>query len=126
MQMRNFDDRALDELARYFAALAVPMRLRLLDTLRDGERNVGELTALTGSTQANVSKHLARLAHGGFVERRAHGTSVYYRTADPGIFRLCDAVCGRIGERHVEQAGIQRVFAAGAAGRGRARAPTRR
>ena len=116
-QMRNFDDRALDELARYFAALAVPMRLRLLDALRDGERNVGELKALTGSTQANVSKHLARLAH---------GTSVYYRIADPRIFRLCDAVCGRIDERHVEQAGIQRVFAAGAAGRGRARAPTRR
>ncbi len=57
--MRNLDDDALAVVARYFGALAVPMRLRIMNCLRDGERNVSEITAQTGCTQANVSKHLA-------------------------------------------------------------------
>src|SRR5689334_17328348 len=85
---------ALEEVARYFAALSVPVRLRILDALRGGERNVGELTQAADATQANVSKHLATLAAAGLVERSARGTSVYYRIADPRIYELCDLVCG--------------------------------
>jgi DNA-binding transcriptional ArsR family regulator len=60
--MKNLDEDALALVARYFGALSVPMRLKILSQLRDGERNVGEITAATGCTQANVSKHLAVLA----------------------------------------------------------------
>jgi len=122
----RLDDRALSEVARYFAALAVPMRLKILNALREGERKVGELTELTGCTQANVSKHLAVLAQNGFVQRHARGTSVYYRIADPRLFRLCDMVCGRIGERYAKQADLERMFAVSAAGKGRAAARARR
>lgn len=115
--MKRLDARAMEELARYFAALAVPMRLRMLDVLREGERNVSELTEVTGCTQANVSKHLALLAQNGFVRKEQRGTSVYYSIADPAIYGLCDMVCGQIGRRYAEQAGMQRAFRAGRTGK---------
>jgi DNA-binding transcriptional ArsR family regulator len=112
MTMKRLDARAMEDVARYFAALAVPMRLRILDTLRDGEKNVGELTEATGCTQANVSKHLALLAQNGFVRKESRGTSVYYSIADAATYALCDMVCGQIGKRYAEQAGTGRLLRA--------------
>ena len=114
--IRNMDDEALDEVARYFAALAVGARLKLVNALRSGERSVGELTATSGTTQANVSKHLAVLAASGIVERSPRGTSVYYRIADSRIYRLCDLVCGNIGRRYRDGTGRRRAFIAAARG----------
>jgi DNA-binding transcriptional ArsR family regulator len=108
--MKGLTDRALEQVAEYFGALAVPARLKLLNALRDGERRVGELTALTGCSQANASKHLAVLTQNGFVVRSVRGTSAYYRIADPAIYRLCDTVCGQIGRRYAKQADFRRMF----------------
>ena len=112
MAMEKFDDAALEQVARYFAALAVPMRLKILNALRDGERNVGQLTECTGCTQANVSKHLAVLAQNGLVQKAARGTSVYYNIADPSTYELCDVVCGQIGRRYAQQVPLGRMFSA--------------
>ena len=91
--MKNLDEHALALVARYFAALSVPARLRILNHLRDGERNVGEITAATGGTQANVSKHLQILHTHGLVSRRKDGQFVHYGLADRRVFELCALVC---------------------------------
>lgn len=106
----RLDAAALEEVARYFAALAVPVRLRILNALCDGERNVTELTEATQCTQANVSKHLAVLAANGLVGKSARGTSVYYRIADARVYEICDIVCGQLGQRFGQQAAWRRVF----------------
>jgi len=80
--------------AERFRTLGEPMRLRLLQALRDGERSVGELVEEVGAGQANVSKHLQLLHRMGFVQRRKEGTTALYRIADPNVFRLCELVCG--------------------------------
>lgn len=108
--MKNLDEDALALVARYFGALAVPMRLKILNTLRDGERNVGEITAATGCTQANVSKHLAVLAQNGLVAKTQRGTSAYYRFADESVYRLCDLVCEQLDRRFSEEAERRRAF----------------
>lgn len=108
--MKNLDEDALELVARYFGALSVPMRLRILNELRDGERNVGEITAATGCTQANVSKHLAVLAQSGLVARAHRGTSVYYRFADESVYRLCDLVCEQLDRRFTEEAAQRRAL----------------
>jgi DNA-binding transcriptional ArsR family regulator len=95
---------ALEQVAQYFQALAEPNRLMMLNLLRDGERNVGDIAQHCNSTTANVSRHLAVLAKHGLVLREARGTSVYYRIADPSIFALCDLVCGSIARRFEAQA----------------------
>ena len=119
--MRNLDDEALALVARYFGALSVPMRLKILNTLREGERNVGDITSATGCTQANVSKHLAVLAQSGLVAKSQRGTNAYYRFADESVYRLCDIVCEQLDRRFVEEATRRRAFgtAARAASRGR-------
>lgn len=82
--------------AERFKALSDPARVRLLSVLREGERSVGDLVDETGLAQANVSKHLARLHHLGFVSRRREGLFTLYRLADKDVLRLCDLMCGRI------------------------------
>lgn len=82
--------------AERFKALADPARVRLLNALRDGERSVGDLVDDAGLTQANASKHLARLHQLGFVTRHRDGLHIYYALADRDILKLCDLMCGRI------------------------------
>lgn len=115
--MQALDDRALDQVADYFGALAEPQRLKILNAVREGPRNVGDLTELLGCSQANVSKHLALLAKTGLLEREARGNSVYYRIADKRTYQLCDLVCGQIAQRLMAQVqGMGGVAAAGAPG----------
>jgi DNA-binding transcriptional ArsR family regulator len=98
---------ALQLVAERFRVLAEPLRLRILQLLRDGEMNVSELTAALATTQPNASKHLRMLQETGFIARRQAGTSVYYAVADESVFELCDVVCTSLYERMSAQA---RVF----------------
>jgi len=76
--------------AEFFKALGHPVRLAILDHLRNGERSVNELQALLGCDQSTVSQQLSVLRNRGIVESRKEGTTVFYRVADPAIFRLLD------------------------------------
>ena len=73
--MSKLDNQALQYVAEYFKALAEPMRLKVLNALQDGEKNVSQLTEISGGTQANISKHLSLLAQYGLVKRESRGTS---------------------------------------------------
>jgi DNA-binding transcriptional ArsR family regulator len=120
--MENLDDRAIEQVAAFFSAFAVPMRLKILNALRYGERNVGDLAAALGSGQANMSKHLRLLAEAGLIEKSTRGTSAFYRIADPRIYHLCDLVCAQVGRRLEKQAEAREAFA----GAGRAARPAAR
>ena len=89
-------DELVELIARRFRAIGEPMRIKLLDRLRDGEATVNELSDAIGASQQNVSKHLALLAEAGIVARRKDGNRVYYRIADEGVFKLCEDVCGSV------------------------------
>ena len=83
-------------IARRFRVLGEPMRVRLLDRLREGEATVGELSEALTASQQNISKHLSVLADAGILGRRKHGNHVYYRIVDEGVFALCEDVCGSV------------------------------
>ena len=83
-------------IARRFRVLGEPMRIRLLDRLRDGEATVGELSDALEASQQNISKHLAVLSDAGVLGRRKEGNHVYYRIVDEGVFALCEDVCGSV------------------------------
>jgi ArsR family transcriptional regulator len=105
MKPSLISDAAIELVARRFAVLGEPMRLRLLRALFDGERNVHTLVTLTGGTQANISRHLQTLTAAGVLDRRKEGLQVYYSIADPSIYRLCDLVCGSLEKQLTKQAG---------------------
>ena len=86
-------------IARRFRAMSEPLRIRLLDRLRDGEASVNELALYLGASQQNVSKHLALLADVGIVGRRRDGNRVYYSIEDQGVLVLCEQVCGSVQAR---------------------------
>jgi DNA-binding transcriptional ArsR family regulator len=108
--MQGLPPEALDQVAAYFRALSEPTRLQILNLLRSGERNVGELAERCGYTAANISRHLAYLSSHGLVERESRGTAVYYRIADPAVYALCDLVCGNIARQIERSASGRRAF----------------
>jgi ArsR family transcriptional regulator len=96
---------ALELVARRFAVLAEPMRLRLIQALFAGERHVNALVDEVGGTQANVSRHLQTLTHAHVLARRKEGLQVFYSIADPSIDKLCELVCGSLEKQLTKQAG---------------------
>jgi len=99
------NDHALEIVARRFAVLAEPMRLRLIQALFEGEKNVTELVEATAGTQANISRHLQTLIGAHILARRKAGLQVFYRISDPTIPKLCQLVCGSLEKTLVRQAG---------------------
>jgi DNA-binding transcriptional ArsR family regulator len=89
-------DDLVELIARRFRAVGEPMRIKLLDQLRDREATVGGLSEAVGASQQNVSKHLAVLAEVGILGRRKDGNRVYYRIVDEGVLSLCEHVCGSL------------------------------
>jgi DNA-binding transcriptional ArsR family regulator len=89
-------DQLVELIARRFRVIGEPMRIKLLDQLRQGEASVNELSEALHASQQNVSKHLAVLADVGILGRRKAGTHVYYRIVDESVFALCEQVCGSV------------------------------
>ena len=97
-------DPLVDVIAQRFRVLAEPMRIKLLDQLREGDATVGELQAALGASQQNVSKHLGILHNAGMVTRTKDGNHARYAIADQGVFELCEQVCGDV-RRQVDELG---------------------
>lgn len=111
--MQEMPPEALAQVAAYFQVLAEPTRLRILNVLRTGEKNVGELATICGYTAANISRHLSLMSKHGLVAREGRGTSVYYRLTDESVDALCDLVCGNIARKLERDAGTNASFRIG-------------
>lgn len=101
---KALSDSALTMIAARFRALSEPVRLRLLNTLMQGERSVTQLVEASGTGQANVSKHLSVLREAGMVSMRRDGLLTMCSIADPAIVQLCDIMCARLKAEHEERA----------------------
>ena len=86
--------------AELFKALGHPVRIRILELLRDGERTVSGLQVALAIDASSVSQQLAVLRGRQLVVGRKEGTSVYYRVTDPQVFELLDTARA-IFDRHL-------------------------
>jgi ArsR family transcriptional regulator len=77
--------------AEFFRALAHPLRISILDALREGELTVNEISERFAIEPANASQQLAVLRNRNIVITRKEGTNVYYSVSDKTIFKLLDA-----------------------------------
>ena len=109
---RPLPDPLTELIAQRFRVLGEPMRIKLLDALRDGDASVGELVERLGASQQNVSKHLGVLHQAGVVTRTKDGTFVRYAIADAGVFQLCEQVCGGLRQQISE---LDQILTGGAA-----------
>ncbi len=108
---RPLPDDLVELIARRFRVLGEPMRIKLLDRLRDGAASVAELQEATGASQQNISKHLGVLLQAGLVVRRKEGNFSRYEIADDSVFELCEQVCGGL-RRQLEE--IEALLGGGA------------
>jgi len=86
--------------AAFFRALAHPVRIRILELLVKGEKNVQELQDALGVEQPVVSQQLAVLRANNIVAGRKEGVSVRYSVRDPLIVELLD-IARRIFNNHL-------------------------
>lgn len=82
------EPREVDLIARVFAGVSDPTRLRILLVLLEGEQNVSQLVAHTGASQGRISIHLQCLRWCGFVTSERRGKYVYYRVRDGRVREL--------------------------------------
>ncbi|MCM3669331.1 metalloregulator ArsR/SmtB family transcription factor [Mesobacillus maritimus] len=74
--------------ADFFKALAHPLRIRILELLSEGDKNVNEMKNLIGSEGSAVSQQLAVLRNKNIVMGRKEGNQVIYSLRDPMIVEL--------------------------------------
>src|SRR4030042_3467923 len=82
--------------AKIFKALSDPVRLEILDFLRDGEKCVFVITPHLKLIQPVVSRHLRILKECGMVRDRKDGNRRLYSITDPLIFRLTDGATSEL------------------------------
>ena len=98
---REGQDAVFYSVARLFAVLSTPIRLKIISALCQGEQNVSQLLEVIDTTQPNMSQHLSTLYRAGVLERRREGTQIHYRLASERVATLCRAVCTQV-ERELD------------------------
>lgn len=82
--------------AALFRVLSAPMRLKIIKSLCESEKNVSELLELIPTTQPNMSQHLHTLYQAGILDKRREGVQIYYRIIDQRVAQLCKLVCSQV------------------------------
>ena len=90
MPKRKYENYAMT--ARIMKAVAQPIRLAIVDTLRQGQRSVSDIADAVGAERSNVSRHLGVLASAGILNSRKEGLQVFYNLHTPCILRVFDCV----------------------------------
>jgi ArsR family transcriptional regulator len=88
----RIDPDVLERAARVIRILGHPLRLRILEVLEDGERNVADLQDELGAGQAVVSQQLSILRSEGVVGARREGPRVFYRIVEPKVSHILDCI----------------------------------
>ena len=92
-------DDDIERASRSLKAMSHPLRLKILCTLGDQEVSVQDIVDHVGTSQSNISQHLAILRDKGILASRKDANRVYYRVGDSRTLRLIgmmrDVFCSR-------------------------------
>ncbi|MHB1590501.1 MAG: ArsR/SmtB family transcription factor [Sulfuricella sp.] len=88
----------IEQASRAMKAMSHPLRLKILCVLGEREISVQEIVENVGTSQSNISQHLAILRDKGVLRTRKDANRVYYRVGDPRTLKLIslmrDVFCG--------------------------------
>ena len=90
------DDAVFNMAAETFRVMSAPMRLKIISSLCNQEKNVGQLLEEIDTTQPNMSQHLNTLFKAKILGRRRDGVQIYYRIINESVVTVCRAVCMQI------------------------------
>ncbi|MEW5757603.1 MAG: metalloregulator ArsR/SmtB family transcription factor [Pseudomonadota bacterium] len=83
-----YGDDDIDRAAKSLKAMSHPLRLKILCVLGDQEVSVQDIVEQVGTSQSNISQHLAIMREKGILTTSKVANRVYYRVADQRILRL--------------------------------------
>lgn len=89
-------DQVFELAAEVFRVMSAPMRLKIISSLCNREKNVSELLSEIKTTQPNMSQHLNTLYQAGVLGKRREGVQIHYRIIDERVASLCRVVCTQI------------------------------
>ena len=82
------DDEDIERASRSLKAMSHPLRLKILCTLGDQEVSVQDIVDQVGTSQSNISQHLAILRDKGILTSRKDANRVFYRVSDNRTLKL--------------------------------------
>ena len=85
--------------ADFLKALAHPLRLAMIEQLKNGEKSVGQLVSALNVEQSGISKHLAILRQVGILHSRQDKATVYYAVRDADIFNVLRPITDILGKK---------------------------
>ncbi|HLB29391.1 MAG TPA: metalloregulator ArsR/SmtB family transcription factor [Dehalococcoidia bacterium] len=88
--LEDSENRLYQRHAEMCKVFASPTRLAIINSLREGELNVGDLAKRLRVAKANLSQHLAVMRGQGILVTRKDGNHVFYRVANPKLLQACD------------------------------------
>ncbi len=89
-------DEVFEIAAEVFRVMSAPMRLKIISSLCNGEKNVSQLLEEIDTTQPNMSQHLNTLYQAGILAKRREGVQIHYRINNDRVVTLCRAVCTQV------------------------------
>lgn len=98
--------------AEFFKSLAHPLRIHILELLRDGRVNVGHLQEAIGVPASSLSQQLTFLRSRNVLSAERQGNVVFYAVTDPGVLRLLDNARAILAAHVSEQADLLSIEAA--------------
>jgi len=90
------NDEMMNVMAQRFKAMSEPLRLKILQFLKEGERSVGEIAEFLDLKHGTASANLNAMAKAGLVSTRREGTKIFYRIANEMVLQICDVACACI------------------------------
>jgi ArsR family transcriptional regulator len=92
-------DQTFESAADMFRVMSAPLRLKIINCLCSGEKNVSYLLTKVNTTQPNMSQHLNTLYQAGILGKRREGVQIFYRIIDQRIVSICEAVCSEVARK---------------------------
>ncbi|NWF93093.1 MAG: winged helix-turn-helix transcriptional regulator [Syntrophaceae bacterium] len=97
------EDKVLELKAEILKVLAQPTRLKILESLRNGEKCICEIVPAINGEQSNVSRHISLMQKSHLVTTRKDGVKVMVNVKDPKVFEILDKVSAILKNQMKEQ-----------------------
>jgi ArsR family transcriptional regulator len=88
--------KVFEQAAELFGVLSTPIRLRVINELCEGEKNVSQLLGKINTSQSNMSQQLNMMYRAGVLTKRRDGAQIFYRIANETAMSVCRSVCNQI------------------------------
>ncbi len=102
--------RVFEKQAEVINAMAHPVRIAIIDFLKDGEQCVCDIATHIGSERSNVSRHLSVMVNAGILEYRKDGLKVIYKLKCPCILDFFSCISGVLKQRAKDDSEILKVL----------------